>query len=58
MAQFMTETACDGCGRSGHITWDGTGPAKQVVNMSENLEQHPGETITFSCRECGTIQRT
>ena len=58
MAQFMTEIACDGCGRSAHITWDGTGADKQVVNMSETLEQKPGEPPTFACRDCGTIQKT
>jgi len=58
MAQFITEIACDGCGRSAHITWDGTGAGKQVVDMSETLERQPGELPTFTCRECGTLQKT
>ena len=49
--------ACDGCGRTAHITWDGTGAAKQVVNMSETLERKAGDPRTFTCRECGTVQK-
>jgi hypothetical protein len=54
--QFMQELVCSGCGREAHITWEGAGAAKRVVNLSESLEQHPGNPPTFTCTDCGTVQ--
>ncbi|HEY5082938.1 MAG TPA: hypothetical protein VII48_00330 [Rhizomicrobium sp.] len=54
--QFMQELVCSVCGREAHITWEGAGAAKRVVNMSESLEQHPGTPPTFTCTDCGTVQ--
>jgi hypothetical protein len=54
--QFMQELVCSGCGHTGHITWEGAGAAKRVVNMSESLDLHPGNPPTVTCTECGTVQ--
>ena len=54
--QFMNEIVCSGCGTTGHITWDGTGEASRVVEMSESLTMHPGTPPTFTCANCGTVQ--
>ena len=56
--QYMNELTCAGCGRTGHITWEGTGEHKRVVNLSESLEQQPGTPRIFTCVDCGTVQNT
>jgi hypothetical protein len=56
--QYMNELTCAGCGKTGHITWEGAGAQKRVVNMSDNLKQQPGTPPTFTCIACGTMQRT
>ena len=45
--QFMNEIVCAGCGTTGHITWDGTGETKRVIEKSDNLERLPGDPPTF-----------
>ena len=54
--QFMNEIVCSGCGTTGHITWDGTGEARRVVEMSDSLTLHPGTPPIFTCANCGTVQ--
>ena len=54
--QFMQELACSGCGREAHITWEGAGAAKRVVNLSDSLQLHPGNPPTVTCADCGTEQ--
>ena len=54
--QFMNEIVCSGCGTTGHITWDGTGDTKKVIEMSDSLEMLPGDPPTFTCANCGTVQ--
>jgi hypothetical protein len=56
MAEYMTEMTCPGCGRTAHITWDGTGPDRRIVNISESLEEIPGKPHSFLCRDCDTAQ--
>jgi hypothetical protein len=47
--QFMSELVCSGCGRTAHITWEGTGVARRPVEVSENIRHLPGPPPTFSC---------
>lgn len=54
--QYMSELVCNGCGHTGHITWEGLGAAKRVVNMSDFLQQMPGEPPVFKCLKCDTEQ--
>ena len=54
--QFMNEIVCGGCGTTGHITWDGTGESRRVIEMSESLQLHPGTPPTFTCANCGAEQ--
>ena len=54
--QFMNELVCSNCGSTGHITWDGTGESRRVIEMSDSLEMHPGTPPTFTCANCGTEQ--
>ncbi|HEX4118339.1 MAG TPA: hypothetical protein VHX99_06020 [Rhizomicrobium sp.] len=55
-AQFMNEIVCSDCGSTAHITWDGTGETKRVIEMSDCLKLHPGTPPTFTCANCGAVQ--
>ena len=57
MAEFMTEMSCPGCARTAHITWDGQGPDRRIVSISESLEQVPDKPHSFTCKDCGTAQQ-
>jgi hypothetical protein len=56
MAEFMSELVCAGCAQTGHITWDGNGPDRRVVSMSDTIQEHPGDPPSFTCLKCGTTQ--
>jgi len=66
-AQFAVSIMCDGCGRSGSITWEeqsGTdrrlGSMRTLVRVSEGFNHHPGDNNsgdpTITCANCGRTQ--
>jgi hypothetical protein len=57
MAEFMHEMVCPGCGRTAHITWDGTGPDRRILNISECLKRIAEVPPTFECADCGARQQ-
>ena len=55
--QYLSELVCRECGRTGHITWEGTGTAKRVVEVSESVKHDLGPPPVFTCADCGTSQQ-
>jgi hypothetical protein len=65
--KFTNRLRCEGCGRSGDITWeeqagaDRTGGAqRRLIGVSEGFGHHPGRTASgdpaIVCAFCGTTQ--
>jgi ribosomal protein S27AE len=55
-AQFMKELVCGACGHTAHITWEGEGEARRVVNMSDGIRLHAASPPRFTCAHCGAVQ--
>jgi hypothetical protein len=52
----MSELICSGCEQTSHVTWDGTGSDRKVINLSENLRMQSEPSLSFYCVKCGTRQ--
>ena len=52
-AQYLSEFVCGNCARTGHVTWEGTGDNKRIVEKTENVKAADGEKFVFSCAHCG-----
>lgn len=52
--QYLSEFVCGSCGHTGHVTWEGEGTGKRVVEKTEIAETTAGGVQVFSCAHCGT----
>lgn len=53
LEQFMTEVVCPSCSLTSHITWEGSGAAKKVAELSQNLREHEETPPQYTCVGCG-----
>jgi hypothetical protein len=42
--RFLSELVCKGCGRTGHIAWEGLGDDKRAVEISDNNQRVPWQS--------------
>jgi hypothetical protein len=54
--RYLSELVCKGCGRTAHITWEGRGTERRVVEVSDSITLHLANPPTFTCADCGTTQ--
>jgi hypothetical protein len=52
-AQFISEFVCGNCARTGHVTWEGEGSAKRIVERTENIQHRGDGKTSFACAHCG-----
>jgi len=55
--QYLSECVCGNCGHTGHVTWEGEGRHKRIVEKTEIADSAPGGLQGFACAHCGeTLQ--
>ena len=52
-AQYLSEFVCGSCARTGHVTWEGEGAVKRIVERTENIGDRDGDKTSFACAHCG-----
>jgi hypothetical protein len=52
-AQYISEFVCGNCARTGHVTWEGEGAGRHIVERTENIREVAGEKTSFACAHCG-----
>lgn len=53
-AQYLSEFVCGNCARTGHVTWEGEGAAKRIVEQTEIIRERSDNKTSFECAHCGT----
>jgi hypothetical protein len=52
--QYLSEFVCGTCARTGHVTWEGEGSARRIVEQTESIRYSAGDKTRFACAHCGT----